>query len=243
MPHPYPPDIQGWLLPPLPGYAHSRITLCHKTHVHDTMGCNVLRNRVMTEVDIDPGLLQFHLCQRRPNVCVHPCPVPLLFKKEPWCFDFQYSIWLSRRTDKWLCGNVPYILCNEIKLSYKHIKIWGMIVYIINRHVTINNLSDRSHWCYFMVYVAHTRDIIYWKINHPFVIHRDHHVWSDEYNSRLSIEDNHTSVDLLLRQDPEIHINKSDLLNFIPCELDLTYTTFCGTNILSNENWVTSLCK
>ena len=38
-----------------------------------------------------------------------------------------------------------------------------------------------------MGYKATTGAIIYWRLDQPFVIHRAHNVWSDEYNSRLSI--------------------------------------------------------
>ena len=86
-----------------------------------------------------------------------------------------------------------------------------------------------------MRYVDTTGVIIYWKPDQPFVIHRAHHVWFDEYNSRLSIEDKHTPGSLLLRQDPEGHIHDSDLLNLIPCELDLTSTPFSDTTIITYE--------
>ena len=36
-----------------------------------------------------------------------------------------------------------------------------------------------------------------------FLIHRAHHVWFDEYNSRLYIEDKHNPGSLLLQQYPE----------------------------------------
>ena len=67
-----------------------------------------------------------------------------------------------------------------------------------------------------MGYAATTGVILYWKPDQPFIIHRAHHVWFDEYNSCLSIEDKHTSGSLLLRQDPEGHIHNKDLLNLIP---------------------------
>ena len=77
-----------------------------------------------------------------------------------------------------------------------------------------------------MGYASTTGVILYWKPDQTFIIHRAHHVWFDEYNSRLSIENKHNKGSLLLRQDPEGHINNSDLLNLIPCELDLTSTPF-----------------
>ena len=67
------------------------------------------------------------------------------------------------------------------------------------------------------------------------VNNRAHHVWFDEYNSRLSIEDNHTRVSLLLRQDPEVHIHYSDLLNLITCEIDPTSTTFSAPTIITYD--------
>ena len=86
-----------------------------------------------------------------------------------------------------------------------------------------------------MVYVATTGVILYCKTDQPFVIHRDHHVWFDEYNYSLSIEAKHAPGYLLLKQDPESHIIHSDLLNLITCELDLTSTPFCDTEILTYE--------
>ena len=86
-----------------------------------------------------------------------------------------------------------------------------------------------------MGYAATTGVILYWKPDQPFIIHRDHHVRFDEYNSLLPIEDKHTPGSLLLRQDPEGHIHNSDLLNMIPCEIGFTPTPFCGTTIFPYE--------
>ena len=83
-----------------------------------------------------------------------------------------------------------------------------------------------------MVYSDATGVILYWKPYQHFVFHRDHHVWFDEYNFRLSIEDNNTPGSLLLQKYPESHIHNSDLLNLIPCELDLVSIPFCDTKIL-----------
>ena len=98
-----------------------------------------------------------------------------------------------------------------------------MRVYIINGRDKINKLDDRSHRGCFMGYAATTGIILYWKPDQPFIIYRSHNVWFDEYNSRLSIEDNYTPGSLLLRQDPEGRIHYSDLLNLIPCKLDLLH--------------------
>ena len=97
-----------------------------------------------------------------------------------------------------------------------------------------------------MGYAATTGVILYWKPDQPFIIHRSHHVWFDDYNSRLSIEDNHTPGSLLLRQYPEGCIHDSDLFNLIPCELDLISTLFSDETIITydielptygNNNW------
>ena len=119
-------------------------------------------------------------------------------KKELWCFAYQYDIWISRRTENRLRGDVPYFLWHGIRPSYKHIKIWGVRVYIINVRATRKKLDDRSHRGYFMEYVATKGVILYWKPDQPFIIHRAHHFWFDEYNYRLSIEDKHTPGSLLL---------------------------------------------
>ena len=80
---------------------------------------------------------------------------------------------------------------------------------------------------------ATTWVIIYWKLDQPFLIHRAHHVWFDCYNSRISIEYKHTPGSLLLWQDPEGLIHYSDLLNLIPCELDITPTPFSDETIIT----------
>ena len=76
---------------------------------------------------------------------------------------------------------------------------------------------------------------MYCKPSQPFVIHRAHHVWFDECNSRLSIEDNHTLGYSPLKKYSESIIHGSELLNFIPCELDITSTPFCVTTIITYE--------
>ena len=101
-----------------------------------------------------------------------------------------------------------------------------MKVYIINGRATRKKLGDRSHRGYFMGYTATTGVILYWIPYHPFFIHRSHHVWFDDYNYCLSIEDKHTPGSLLLWQYPEGCIHDLDLLNLITCKLDLTSTTF-----------------
>ena len=110
-----------------------------------------------------------------------------IHKKELWCFEYHYAIWIYRLNKNILRGDLPYLLWNGARPSYKHIKIWGVIFYIINGRATRKNLDYRLHRGYFMGYVATTGVIIYWKPYQPFVIHRDYHVWFDEYNYRLFI--------------------------------------------------------
>ena len=86
-----------------------------------------------------------------------------------------------------------------------------------------------------MVYAATTGVILYWKPYQHFVIHRAHHFWFDEYNSRLSIEENYTPGFLLLQKDPESHINNSQLLHLISFILDLKSTPFRDTTIITYE--------
>ena len=84
-----------------------------------------------------------------------------------------------------------------------------------------------------MVYADTTGVVLYYNPYQTIFIHRNHHVWFDEYNSCLFIEDNYTPSYLLLKQYPESHVHNSDLLNLITCELDLTSTPFCDTKILT----------
>ena len=86
-----------------------------------------------------------------------------------------------------------------------------------------------------MGYASTTGVIIYWKPDQPFVVHRAHHIWFDEYSYCFSIEENHTPGYLLLKQYPEIILHHSELLNLIPFELDIISTPFCGTIILTYE--------
>ena len=86
-----------------------------------------------------------------------------------------------------------------------------------------------------MGYSSTTGVILYWNIYQTFVIKIVHHVLFDGYNSSISMEDKHTPCYLLLLQDPESHINNSDFLKFITCELDLTSTPFSDTTILKYE--------
>ena len=82
-----------------------------------------------------------------------------------------------------------------------------MRVYTNNGHVTRNNLDDRSHRGYFVVYAYTTGVIFYWSLDQPFVIQISHHVLFDEYNYSISIEDKHPPSSLLLQQDLEICVH------------------------------------
>ena len=61
---------------------------------------------------------------------------------------------MSRLSDNILRGDVPYFLWHGTKPSYKHIKLWGVRVYIMNGRVTRNIIDDISHRGYLMRYVA-----------------------------------------------------------------------------------------
>ena len=132
-------------------------------------------------------------------------------------------------------GGVSYFLWHRTIPSYKHIKIWGVRVYIINGRVTRNNIDYKSHYGNFTGYADTKGVILYWKKDQPFVIHRAHNFWFDKYNHRVSIEDKHNPDYLVLQQYPEIHVHNSDLLNFISCELDFTSTPFHDTTIITYE--------
>ena len=81
--------------------------------------------------------------------------------KELWCFAYQYAIFFSRRTDNTLSGDVPYFLQHGTRPSYKHIKIWSVIVYIINGRCTRKKLDDILHLGYLMDYISNTGVILY----------------------------------------------------------------------------------
>ena len=65
----------------------------------------------------------------------------------------------------------------------------------------------------------------------------------EEYNSCLSIEDNHTLGYLPLQQYPESIIHDSVLLNLTPCELDIKSTTLCDIAIPTYEIELTHFGK
>ena len=56
----------------------------------------------------------------------------LIHNKELWFLAYQYSILISCNTENKLRGDDPYFLWHESRRQYKHIKIWGLRVYIIN---------------------------------------------------------------------------------------------------------------
>ena len=95
-----------------------------------------------------------------------------------------------------------------------------------NGRVTIKNLDNRSNHDYFMGYETTIGIIIYWNLYQTFVIRIAHHAWFDEHNYCLSKEYTHIPSYLLLQQDPQSLHHNMDLINLIPCELDLTYITY-----------------
>ena len=100
----------------------------------------------------------------------------------------------------------------------------------------VDSCTSRSHRGYFMEDGATIGVILYWQPNQPFFIHIAHHVWFDEYSSCISIEYNHSLGSLQLQQYPEINFHNQDLLNLIPCELDIKSTVFLDTKIITYEN-------
>ena len=68
-----------------------------------------------------------------------------------------------------------------------------------------------------------------------FYIYRDNHDLFDKYNYQISTEEKHTPISLLFHQNLESLLSNSDLLNLMPCEFDLTSTTFRDTKILTYE--------
>ena len=86
-----------------------------------------------------------------------------------------------------------------------------------------------------MGYIDTTGVIIYCNPGHNFVIHRYHHVWFDEHNCCLSIEDKQNPGYLPIQQYPESIIHNSDLLKLIPCTLDITSNPFSNTTMIKNE--------
>ena len=65
-----------------------------------------------------------------------------IYKKELWCFAYQYAICIYQQTGNILRGGVPYFIWHGTRASYKHINIWGVRVYIINGSATRNKLDD-----------------------------------------------------------------------------------------------------
>ena len=77
-----------------------------------------------------------------------------------------------------------------------------------------------------MGYAATTRVILYWNLDQTFVIHRGHHVCFGEYNYCIYIDEKHAPGSLLIQKHHESLLRNSDLLNLVPCELDITSTQF-----------------
>ena len=80
--------------------------------------------------------------------------------KELWCFAYHYDICLSCITQNRFHGDVIDLLLYGTRPPYKHIKIWDVLVYIINARVTIKKLDDISYCGYLMGYAATTGFII-----------------------------------------------------------------------------------
>ena len=77
-----------------------------------------------------------------------------------------------------------------------------------------------------MVCVATTCVIIYWKSDQIYYPYIAHYARFDEYNSRLSIEDNHKPGSLLLQQYQTGFIQNPNKLNLTLCEIDISSIQF-----------------
>ena len=86
-----------------------------------------------------------------------------------------------------------------------------------------------------MGYAANTRVILYSNPYHNFCINGAYHYWFDEYSYSLYTEEKHNPSSLLLQQDSKIIFHNLDILNLIPCELDIALTPFLDTKILTYE--------
>ena len=86
-----------------------------------------------------------------------------------------------------------------------------------------------------MVYVATKGGILYYNPEQNLYIHRSHHDWFNEYNYQISPKDKHTPGTLILQKYPEIRLHHLDILNLIPCKLDITSTPFSDTTTITHE--------
>ena len=86
-----------------------------------------------------------------------------------------------------------------------------------------------------MVYAYTKEVIIHWNPYQPLHTPRVYHDCFYEYNYSLSTEDKHTHGYLLLQKYPESILLIYYMHNYIPCELDVKYTPFCDTKILTYE--------
>ena len=130
-------------------------------------------------------------------------------------------------------GDVPYFRWHAPIRAYKKIKIWAVIFYIINGSVTIKKLDNISQWAYFMGYASNKVFLIYKKTDHTCNGHRFHYAWFYEYIYFISTEDNNTLIYLLIQQYPESIINNLDMINLVPCELDLTPIPFWDSSMIT----------
>ena len=79
--------------------------------------------------------------------------------KELWYFSYQYAIRISCQNETIFRGDVTYFLWYGNIPSLKHIKIWGVGVYIINGRAARKMIHDRPQRGYFMV-CADTKGVI-----------------------------------------------------------------------------------
>ena len=74
---------------------------------------------------------------------------------------YQYSIWMQIGSENRFCGDITYLLINGSQSHYKHIKIWWIIIYILNVRFTRKKLNNKSNRAYFVGYAVTTGFIMY----------------------------------------------------------------------------------
>ena len=84
-----------------------------------------------------------------------------------------------------------------------------------------------------MGYASNKVFLIYKKTDHTCNGHRFHYAWFYEYIYFIYTEDNNTLIYLLIQQYPESIINNLDMINLVPCELDLTPIPFWDSSMIT----------
>ena len=78
-------------------------------------------------------------------------------KKELWCFAYQYAVWISRRTENRLRGDVTYFLWHGIRPSYKHINQDKKVAFIrVDEDGALPRSSEFMRTCHKMNIIVQT---------------------------------------------------------------------------------------